>query len=395
MDPLGSSLLYRKNGRAQACEPCRKRKVGCDHGQPVCSRCRKGKNPEACEYIVESPTRKRSRETSSPPPAASSVKVHRTSQAEPRSSRLPSPNSTSSVAVITRPVSAPKDAVAVYGFQTPDNASPHPVNTAPGFLGFTSFSGIYDEARSNLSLLHPQTVTVSLDFEARKDPKDARRSQMLTPAVLETCLAVLRHIPDEKRGRSLFRAHYNLCDGWTQPVALKSLEALYKVYGDYFDESRDDVKLTKLAHIICENTRRPFSENERDPVEWAAQFSGHNTRWETLGVLFTYWRMGAIVHDYTQQPFGPVGSMSCGFTRKHEMHQQCLKNCAELARAHSESGNTMLLYVFFKRMILESVSAGDASEFRFFHPGFPFRESTDVTLQACPAGNTTPRASRS
>ncbi|KAM0571309.1 hypothetical protein ACHAP9_003410 [Verticillium nonalfalfae] len=265
------------------------------------------------------------------------------------------------IAVVTRPVSVPKDAVAVYGFQTPDNASPQPVNTAPGFLGFTSFSGIYDEARSNLSLLHPQTVTVSLDFEARKDPKETRRSQMLAPAVLETCLVVLRHIPDERRGRSLFKAHYNLCDGWTQPVALKTLNALYKAYGEYFDDSRDDVKLTKLAHIICENTRRPFSENERDPVKWAAQFSGHNTRWETLGVLFTYWRMGAIVHDYTQQPFGPVGSMSCGFTRKHEMHQQCLKNCAELARAHSESGNTMLLYVFFKRMILESVSAGDAS----------------------------------
>ncbi|PTB63102.1 fungal-specific transcription factor domain-containing protein [Trichoderma citrinoviride] len=37
-----ASAPKRRNGRPQACEPCRRRKVACDHRTPTCSRCRRG-----------------------------------------------------------------------------------------------------------------------------------------------------------------------------------------------------------------------------------------------------------------------------------------------------------------------------------------------------------------
>lgn len=42
----------RRNGRLQACEPCRKRKVSCDHATPVCRRCRARNNADGCVYLL-------------------------------------------------------------------------------------------------------------------------------------------------------------------------------------------------------------------------------------------------------------------------------------------------------------------------------------------------------
>jgi hypothetical protein len=42
--------LYSRNGRRLACRPCRRRKLACDHGQPVCQRCQRAKTASLCVY---------------------------------------------------------------------------------------------------------------------------------------------------------------------------------------------------------------------------------------------------------------------------------------------------------------------------------------------------------
>ena len=42
--------MYRKNGRPQSCEPCRKWKIRCDHTRPVCQRCRTRDIASLCVY---------------------------------------------------------------------------------------------------------------------------------------------------------------------------------------------------------------------------------------------------------------------------------------------------------------------------------------------------------
>src|SRR5277367_4626713 len=48
----------RRNGRPQACEPCRKRKIACDHTLPVCQRCKRRKTASACIYLAAPMTQK-------------------------------------------------------------------------------------------------------------------------------------------------------------------------------------------------------------------------------------------------------------------------------------------------------------------------------------------------
>jgi len=49
--PSGQGVIgYRRNGKKQACEPCRKGKLACDHGSPFCGRCVRRKTTERCIY---------------------------------------------------------------------------------------------------------------------------------------------------------------------------------------------------------------------------------------------------------------------------------------------------------------------------------------------------------
>jgi hypothetical protein len=51
-EKLGANgLPRRRNGKQQACEPCRKAKIACDHVLPVCERCRRRKVVEKCVYL--------------------------------------------------------------------------------------------------------------------------------------------------------------------------------------------------------------------------------------------------------------------------------------------------------------------------------------------------------
>jgi hypothetical protein len=50
---------YRRNGKQQACEPCRKGKLACDHGSPFCGRCVRRKTTNKCIYHPAPMTRSR------------------------------------------------------------------------------------------------------------------------------------------------------------------------------------------------------------------------------------------------------------------------------------------------------------------------------------------------
>ncbi len=55
--PRVGKLPRRRNGKEQACEPCRLAKIACDHSLPVCHRCIRRKVPSKCVYLPAPMTR--------------------------------------------------------------------------------------------------------------------------------------------------------------------------------------------------------------------------------------------------------------------------------------------------------------------------------------------------
>ncbi|WYZ39219.1 hypothetical protein EsH8_III_001133 [Colletotrichum jinshuiense] len=284
-------LLYRKNGRPQACEPCRRRKVACDHAQP--------------------------------------------------------PNSV--------PVSFPTSPESV-------SAGATPAVLGIGYLGFTSFCGIYEETRHNLNRLQPSGATPIGEIGTTAYC-GLECSPPLTNQALETCLTILRHVPDRDTALKLFESHINPSDGWIRLAAKLMVTSLYDTFPQYFNASErpDDSQLTSLARTICANTAKCVSDEETDPKKWVAQFTGTNLRWESLGVLFVYWELAArYLGPYRPDVGSQFQSVDEG-TKVVMKYRYCVGASIELTKAAGSGGNTLLLFMCAKRTIMESIFSGDAS----------------------------------
>lgn len=279
----------RRNGRPHACGPCHRRKVACDRARPVCSSCRRRRRPgEPCDYETED----------SEPPAST------TRQRVGRRTRSASPTSASPEARTRR-----RSITETLDRSEKERNSPEinsPVDTqSPGFLGFTSYLGIYEEARDALSPFQPQ-LTSTARRSGINTPNTEPEHKRVSDAVIQTCISVLQNIPRKE---------------------------------------------------------------EPDGNRYIDQFSGENTRWETLGLLFAYWFLGSRGVKNT-----PRTVKSAAVLRK------CLNDCVLLARATaSKAGNTLSVYLHYKRGIVGSVADGDASKFST-RPLFPLSKFQETLL---------------
>ena len=106
-------------------------------------------------------------------------------------------------------------------------------------------------------------------------------------------------------------------------------------------------QLDQMAQAISSNTMKDLAEDMTEPEAWIEQFTGPNLRWEALGVLFNFWRLGEPDRDRVF------------FPRDQEAMGLCIRICREFVG----SPTTWLMYLYHRRTILETMSSGDASEF--------------------------------
>ncbi|KAK2598672.1 hypothetical protein N8I77_012067 [Diaporthe amygdali] len=328
----------RRNGRLQACEPCRQRKVSCDHAFPVCRRCRARNKHGGCVYLgVEKTSRKPAQDRP------------RSSLRAVRSAR-PSPGSDSGT--ISPRINVLSD--------SPDSR-PHPSETGPGYLGSTSFSAVYQETQNSLSLVkgplmgfHTDATAITPVSAIENSDADAT-TIVLSPRSLETSLIVLHRIPAEDFAISLFEKHINPNDGWIRLGAKRVIEALHSVFGRQL-RSRKPRELEELAHLLSSNTAKPWSEDELEAEAWLSSFSGRHMRWESMGILFTYWALAALA-DHPHRP--ELRKPDVGPAKLTLVYKEAAELCVELCKGCTP--NSLLLYLNYKVAILDSMIAGDAA----------------------------------
>ncbi|KAI1372132.1 hypothetical protein F4677DRAFT_456785 [Hypoxylon crocopeplum] len=313
-----TSPLRRPNGRLQACDPCRKRKLACDHTRPVCTRCRKRKQDAECVYIVAGP--KTPSSTGPLPSPRSSTRPPDTRRGTPQSS-------------YNGPTVRPD--VQVPNF------------TGSGYLGPTSYCTVFDELPQG-----SEGVTSQGENVAHHTPIESSQD-IMSPRVREMCLTVLRNVPEPAIGRALLFKHGN--DGWIRPAALQVVKSMYDMFGRYFGRDRNERQLEELARTLCINTTRPFSDGESDPERWISQFSGENLRWEFVGILSVFW-------DFVPGSETAVwkGKRSAEFDRSFRTARENLRLCLELCKEFS-NGNSLMLYLSQRCTVVHSMFVGDAN----------------------------------
>ncbi|KAL6863627.1 N-terminal binuclear Zn cluster-containing/DNA binding domain-containing protein [Trichoderma novae-zelandiae] len=393
-------LLRRPNGRPVACDSCRARKVACDHRHPVCRRCADRGQEAECVYTSSAPrkgpvsrraspreagpsagatTSQRDAAAAAPRPAGTGpmlrlggpaaeqyrslrrAEARRQASVEIHAGRTKGSAFESSSSSPLNPSERRRDAVAsattTPGGHLPSDRAATPLDQAPGYLGFTSYSSVFEETKNSLSMLQGFHAWLPQPITDRLRPGTSELSRCLYSPTREMCLVVLRGIPAPNTGYiELVQESPFYRDGWQRVVAQRVLADLHERFGSRLGPCRVDSQLEEIALFLSDNTTRPFHEVEPDPEKWIGQFTGPHLRWESLGFVFSY---NDLIFPEGDKAHGGLDSKSA---QKEwiEVSRVCLGLCMDLSRRFA-SANGLLAQLAHRRATLESIHAGDAS----------------------------------
>ncbi|KAF2969282.1 hypothetical protein GQX73_g4269 [Xylaria multiplex] len=267
----------------------------------------------------------------------------------PSTARRPPPSPIRSASSII-PLPTANDVSETPEIRSPDGQGSRQM--AAGYLGFTSFSAVYEETQISLSRLQGSHTTPS-ESEGWSQETSAPDEFALSARTREACLFVLQNVPEPARGRVCLRG--SPCEAWYYYFLDRVLESFYEVFGHYFGARRSTKSLEELATILCRNTTLPFSDDDDiQPDQWLAQFSGPSTRWEVLGLIFGFWDFSVNSVTLRKTPNQDE------YGRPSQTTKQCVDFCLELCNEFSPA-NSMLLFLTYKRLVMQTVLHGDMS----------------------------------
>ncbi|OAQ97028.1 hypothetical protein LLEC1_03619 [Akanthomyces lecanii] len=225
-----------------------------------------------------------------------------------------------------------------------------------GYMGATGFSTDLEEAQRRLMSMPGAEGHVS-SKPARDAPSPSLRDFDPPAAAIN----VLRNIPDRASSYYLFETYRNIHDAWCRLSARWLLHSLWETFGDILDGDRSDEALSVMAKKLCLNTASVLREDHTDPKEWFREFSGHNMRWECIGILFAYWSSGLL--SLPRETFKGSCKALNDMDRRTalDFYKELVADCANLCW-NAGYGNTLLCFLLFKRSLLQSNIAGDGGK---------------------------------
>ncbi|KAI5924560.1 hypothetical protein F4810DRAFT_129970 [Camillea tinctor] len=303
-----------------ACEPCRKAKLACDHSRPTCARCKHHKRTDRCIYR-ESPFRR----------------IHRRASSQP-----------------VDPPSQIRNRSEVSSHSPTTVTARRNVHPNPGYLGPSSHVAIFDRilADQNES---PDTATI-----------------VVTPSPLSVHGPSLDQNPLSRQAAELLRQLFDTYDlsSMTSIVSFWNAGGINLALAEPLVETcakgSNFTSLTSFrgqswhldfSNRLLENTLRPLEYHDASTLSsYSAQFTGDQTRWETLGIF-----LSAVLRATMDLPFFP--SLYSTEGQKHEFRGlllQVLDSCLDLCLS-LDCLNDLQHICQYENFIIHSYMNGDHS----------------------------------
>ncbi|KAL7893172.1 hypothetical protein HDV63DRAFT_387641 [Trichoderma sp. SZMC 28014] len=337
---IPSEIPRRRNGRPQACEPCRRRKVACDHRLPICSRCIRKSAPQNCRYLIKGQL---------VTPALSSVAARRQSADSRQHGQPaePSPPTATLSPTALKDLASPSDRIS-------------------GYLGATSFPEFYRETQKHLDYVAGRVPTRDSLAGSHSDTASTNTA-IPDAAAFEAAFAVLRLIPEQGGAYFLYARNVNPSDAWCRLAVDRLHDSLWKTLGHFLEGERTNETLSQMALFLFQNSSKPLREDFTDPEEWFEAFSGINFRWESIGILFGYWTFGAtsLLENGNVEQCKSLGDHN---RRKlMQIYKGATIKCLDLCRL-ANSNNTMMVFLIHLSSLTASLITGDTgAEFWRLH----------------------------
>ncbi|KAI0439921.1 hypothetical protein F4803DRAFT_529449 [Xylaria telfairii] len=283
--PRALNGKYRRNGKLQSCEPCRKSKLRCDHVVPICSRCVKRKCGEKCVYHPNPLTKKRQTAEKGPLTPAPTITEGTSPVLLPsiESSEPDSPDSPGYHNFEASHQAAPLQAPAKFNRAASapplhtHQCSGTPGRVNPGFFGATNFMCIFSENLSSLGV-------VSTELEGPELPRLTISNDQIVQGT-----QILSFLKDSSLVHDFVNRSFDIGDGVNniviEPIMKQWLLKLWANHGDTL-KKRNPEKLRRLSELLWRNTMTSiFVKENMDYKAWAVQATGMNIRWEVIGII--------------------------------------------------------------------------------------------------------------
>ena len=259
----------RRNGKQQACEPCRIAKLRCDHTSPVCARCQRRGLKSSCSYH--------------PSPMTGRVSVIDMPKSPRRFSKQ---RELSASNEIVRKLEVSQGVDDHYGIFFSNAEQLTKVHA--GFLGPTSYSAIFSEHQANFGVDLDDWSDLSSDaFRLPEMPEHSSPSRRLSFTNLG--VRALKQLPSEKMCELLITRFFVCVDFMSlhEPTIRYAHKSFWSTYGDSLKEPRQVEKLLEISRELCQNGKSLLvASRTATPYEWWACFTGHQYRWEMVGKSF-------------------------------------------------------------------------------------------------------------
>ncbi|KAJ5601544.1 ATP adenylyltransferase C-terminal [Penicillium lagena] len=308
--------------RRPACETCRKSKLACDHGLPVCSRC--SSSGAICIYRTAPFKRRR---VDSP--------------AKSGSAEIPDQKR---VKKLTRPYSLhSRDSSPSLGARRP----PYP---NPGFLGSSSHAAIFKHITPDGD--HGSTAHVSDLACSATQPQVTGDNHLLSQGADILKQIVTSYPLTAMKDLVLFWLVKGANLALAEPFVAQCAESVSHLF-----TTQDENWNLVYARRLLQNTARPLVfDADSDLHSFSAQFLAHNSRWETIAIFFA-----AVSRATIDISFFP--SLYATEEEQYPLRRLAMKlcDCALEISLSLDCLNDLQLIVQYENFIVHSYVDGDQS----------------------------------
>jgi hypothetical protein len=378
--------FFRRNGKPQSCEPCRKSKVRCDHTYPTCNRCKSRNAGARCVYHPAPLTRPRSQyrrwrsdgansSTSSVPSAAPDavfdVDLEGSNGHGTTPGSNPSLTTASSGGGDYQSYRIDESRENDYETASPSLIQPrHSVHSnkvtspsrpngssafLPNFLGSTSYSSVFAHSWKNGAAGSAKQWQTPLGDMVHAEDAAADITSVNIGAQLLQLLSTVPHIEQS------IKRFYQVREFVFIPESLV-VSSVVSIKATLQGQSTSSSYLQNLSKAVFINTSREldFSSN-RNPKTIPELLTGPNLRWEIIGIIFTLLALSSQSHADAGGPRGQQASVRDRqeFTNKMaKASELCLAFCD-----NNEHVNDLVAWYQYESLLLQTSLHGDTSKF--------------------------------
>ncbi|KAF4635056.1 hypothetical protein G7Y89_g3055 [Cudoniella acicularis] len=361
------ALPRRRNGKQQACEPCRKAKMACDHGLPICERCKRRNAVAKCVYLAAPMTRPSLQENGSSGKEPHSLAHILTPAPSSESQSLPNTSPNGGPGSISKqPPSTSKH------ISTPSSGGPF--IKSGGFFGPTNFSAVFLENGENLDSDNTEIQISNDSSEGPLPTSESLQSQTFlmlarsqdqdgNPRVILGA-KVLRALPDRHTCNFLLEWYYDKCHEcvFHKHSVMSCSNSVWSTYGSFFKDPRKGEDLEHVSEVLCNNSKTVLEEpsGSDDYTKWLDSFCGDNLRWESLGIVYS-----ALASATLSLPERDAFFTTQRGNRKDRKSfavemKDCVQACITLSN-YMDLINLPMVALLTKNLILQTVISGDTS----------------------------------